>query len=234
MKEGERQLVLELPQAGRWRLEDFLAAPGNQAALHAMLGWPDWPTRALVLYGPPGSGKTHLARIWAERSSAVFLDGAAVWGPAQPVRRVGAAACCVVDDAHAVAEPAALFHLHNAVLGGGGWLLLTGEGPVAGWDVPLPDLRSRLLAAVALAIQPPDDALLAALLVKQLADRQLTVEPPVVAYLVPRLERSFAGVRAAVEALDRASLRARRSLTVPLARTVLDYLADGGGRTSDA
>ena len=222
--QGIEQLALELPPVEGIGLGDFLRAPCNAAALDLVLAWPAWPGPVLVLHGPPGAGKTHLLRIWAARAAAVCLDAPAVWGPAQPLRRLVQDATCAVDDADRVADEVLLFHLHNRIIDGGGSLLLAGTGPVMGWGVELADLRSRLLAAHAIAIELPDDTLLAALLVKQLTDRQLRVEPQVVDYLLPRLERSFAAVRALVVALDRASLRARRALTLPLARVVLDEL----------
>lgn len=186
-----------------------------------MLRWPDWPGPALALSGPPGSGKSHLARIWARRAGAAYLAGREVWEPAEPLRRLGAAPALVVDDADGAADEAALFHLYNAVAGRGGSVLLTSAAPPATWPLRLPDLRSRLLACWPVPITAPDETLLAALLVKQFADRQIRVEPPVVGYLAPRLERSFAAARAIVAALDRASLGARRPVTLPLARAVL-------------
>lgn len=220
-----RQLTLELPLPEGLQRADFMPAACNRDALDLLLRWPDWPRPVVVLHGPSGAGKSHLARIWAERAGALLLDPAMVWAPAAPLARVAGRGAVVVDDAPLAADEVLLFHLHNAVVNAGGSLLLTGEGPVAGWPVRLPDLRSRLLAAHAVAIAPPDDALLAALLVKQLADRQLKVEPNVIDFLLARMERSFAAVRALVAALDRASLRARRPLTPPLARLVLHDLA---------
>jgi chromosomal replication initiation ATPase DnaA len=219
-----RQLVLELPHAVGRSAADFLAAPCNQAALEAVLRWPAWPSPACLLIGPPGSGKSHLAQIWARRTDAVALGGAELWAPAGPLRRLGDAAACVVDDAEEVAEEPLLFHLWNAIAARRGSLLLTARRPVPAWPLRLPDLRSRLLTAWPVRIGAPDDALLSALLVKQLADRQLRVDDAVIGYLVPRMERSFAGARLVAEALDRASLRARRAITPALAREVLDEL----------
>lgn len=217
--------MLELPHAEGSGLADFLPAPSNNRALDTILRWPAWPLPACILVGPQGSGKSHLARIWQARSGAACLRAQDLWEAAAPLRRLGQAASCVVDDADQAIDEVLLFHLYNRVLDRGGSLLLTASGPVGTWPLTLPDLRSRLKAAMVVRIDPPDDELLAAILVKQFADRQLRVEADVILYLVARMERSFAVARSLVAALDRASLRARRPITPVLARDVLDALA---------
>jgi chromosomal replication initiation ATPase DnaA len=219
------QLVLDLPHAVGEDLTDFMPAGSNQEALDAVLNWPAWPGLACLLIGPAACGKTHLAKIWSQRAGAVLLRGPELWEPAQPLRWVQSAAACAVDDADAVAQEPQLFHLWNRVAERGGSLLLTARAPVAGWGLRLPDLRSRLLTAWPVRIGAPDDGLLGALLVKQLADRQIRTDQEVVTFLTRRIERSFAAARAVVRALDRASVRARRPITMPLARAVLDELA---------
>lgn len=222
---GAAQLALDLPHADGDRLTDFMPAAPNQAALEAVLRWPDWPVRACLLIGPPACGKTHLARVWADRAQAAFLRGQDLWAPAEPLARLASGSACVVDDSDEAAQEEELFHLWNLVVGGGGSLLLTATRPVAAWGVQLPDLRSRLLTAWPVRIELPDDGLLQALLVKQLADRQIRIDLEVVEFLVRRMERSFAAARLLVRELDRASLRARRPVTMPLARAVLEELA---------
>lgn len=217
--------MLDLPHTVGETLADFLPAPSNQSALDAVLNWPTWPSPACLLVGAAGSGKTHLAKIWAGRAKAVFLKAQDIWEPAAPLQRLGDAPACVVDDAPAVPDEALLFHIYNSVIGRRGSLLLTADRLVGAWNIRLPDLRSRLLAAYLVRIEPPGDELLAALLVKQFADRQLKVDAEVVSFLTSRMERSFVAVRAVVAALDRASLRARRPVTLPLAREVLEALA---------
>ncbi len=215
------QLVLDLPFEHGDRLEDFLRSPANAQALDAVLAWPHWPAPALVLWGPTGSGRSHLARIWAARSNARFLDGNRLGAAPQAIEDLGEARHAVIDDADLVQDDRTLLHLYNLIANQGGQLLLTASGPVGDWGLTLPDLLSRLRTAWSCAIREPDDALLAALLVKQLQDRQLTVLPGVIAYLARHMERSFAAARRIVHELDRASLRARRPITLPLARTVL-------------
>ncbi len=236
---GTAQLPLELaprPALGR---EDFLVAPSNEVAVAWIDRWPDWPGPALALYGPPGSGKTHLCQVWRSASGAVEIDGSRLF-EAEPPELLGAARACVLDDADVVlagagraAERAAgmageaamaerLLHLHNSLAERGGQLLLTGRAAPARWPCRLADLSSRLAAATAVPLAAPDDALMEALLVKLCADRQLLIGAEVVRYLLARMERSFAAARALVAALDRASLAEGRAVTVPLARRVLE------------
>ncbi len=220
-----RQLPLDLghrPALGR---DDFLVAGSNREAVGWIDRWPDWPAPALVVHGPRGAGKTHLARVWRARSGAAVVEGRAL-SPDVPAAFADAPrACLVVEGADAVRDAEALLHLYNVAAERGGWLLLTAAGPPARWRIPLADLDSRLRAAPAVAIGPPEDELLEAVLVKLFADRQLRVGPEVISYLVARMERSLAAARGLVAALDARALAARRGITVPLARAVLEELA---------
>lgn len=227
------QLAFTFPHPAGYRLEDFLPAPCNREALDAVLAWPDWPGPALILHGPPGSGRTHLAHIWRERAGALFVTGAELWEVADPLERLGTARALAVDDAD-LAAPRLLLQLYNLLVERRGHLLLTARAPVDRWGIALPDLLSRLKAAASVRIEVPDDALLAALLVKQLADRRLSVAPPIVAYLVARMDRSFAAAGRLVEALDRASLRARRPVTMAVARQALAEMAEMRARETGA
>ena len=213
------QLILDLGHRPALGERDFLVAPCNQAAVQWLDCWPDWPAPALAIHGPAGCGKTHLARVFAARSRAPILEAERVTTASVPAR-LGEARACVVDDAdRADAEP--LLHLYNLIAERGGHLLLTAREPPARWPGLLPDLRSRLAAAPAVGVSAPDDALLAALLVKLFADRQLAVGEEVVLFLVRQMERSFDAARRLVADLDAAALRDRRSITIPLARSLL-------------
>lgn len=213
------QLILDLGHRPALGERDFLVAPCNQAAVQWLDRWPDWPAPALAIHGPAGCGKTHLARVFAARSRAPILEAERVTTASVPAR-LGEARACVVDDAdRADAEP--LLHLYNLIAERGGHLLLTARELPARWPGLLPDLRSRLAAAPAVGVSAPDDALLAALLVKLFADRQLAVGEEVVLFLVHQMERSFDAARRLVADLDAAALRDRRSITIPLARSLL-------------
>ncbi len=208
------QLPLPFEHAPRFGAEDFLPSGSNAAALAAVAAWPSWPDHVLLLIGPEGSGKSHMARIWADRSGATLLRPDDLAGD---LRRL-AGRPAVIDDAdrETMPEPA-MFHLLNLVREAESSLLVTARRPLDSWSLGTPDLVSRLRLAPSVALAEPDEALMRAVLVKLFADRQLAVDTTLVDYLALRLDRSLAAARAAVEALDRASLDDGRRITRKLA-----------------
>lgn len=224
-----RQLVLDLPHRAAQARGDFLVAPCNEAAVAWIDRWPDWPAPALALGGPPGSGKTHLAHIWARRAGAALIEGSGLEGKsvADLSELIAASPEIVVDGADRAPERA-LFHLYNLAREHRGHLLLVASALPAQWSIALPDLASRLRAAPAVAVAPPDDELLGSIILKQLADRQLHAAPGVVHYLVSHMERSAEEARRVVAALDRRALAERREIDRRLAADVLAELSGSG------
>jgi len=214
-----RQLALALPYAESFARDDFLCGPGNEAALLLIEAWPHWPARAVALAGPEGSGKSHLAAIWAERAGARFLAGRALALSDLPAAL--ATGALVVEDLAPPLHERALFHLLNLAREQEAHLLITARTPPMTWNVALPDLASRLRAVPVVALAVPDDAILRAVLVKLFADRQLAVDDSLIVYLMTRLERSFAAMRRAVDLIDREALRRQRPVTRALAAEVL-------------
>jgi chromosomal replication initiation ATPase DnaA len=211
-----RQLVLALDHAASFAREDFLAGPSNAAALALIERWPDWPDRIMALVGPEGSGKTHLASIWAEASGARCLS-AKLLGDADLPAALATGALVLEDLDPAGLDERALFHLLNLAREEGAYLLITARAAPAGFPVGIRDLGSRLRAVPVVTLAAPDDALLRALIVKLAADRQLAVDEALVNYLGNRIERSFAAARAAVARLDVEALRRQRPATRALA-----------------
>ena len=217
---GPRQLTLDLDHAESFARDDFLDGPPNAAALALIDNWPDWPSRMVALVGPEGSGKSHLASIWAAQAGARRIAARALVERDVPAALV-TGALVVEDAAGAAFDETAMFHLLNLAREERAFLLLTARMAPASWSVRTPDLASRLKALPVVALAPPDDALLRALLVKLFADRQLGVDEPLIGYVATRIGRSFADARAAVARLDREAMRRQRPLTRALAADVL-------------
>lgn len=214
--------------------DDFLPAPCNAAAVDWIGRWPDWPVgaagvRGVLVHGPEACGKSHLAAIWARRAGAVWLADGPSAAQAVGTPEAGRAAL-VVDDADRIAADstggAALFQLYGRVGEAGGFLLATSRRPPGRWPGALPDLTSRLATLTTVAVGLPDDGMIEGLLIKLFADRQLRPTRPVIAYLVARIDRTFAAARTAVSTLDAAALERRRPITLPLAREVLGGLKE--------
>ena len=215
-----RQLAFALPHAESFTRDNFLEGPANAAGLALIDSWPDWPNRIMQLVGPEGSGKSHLAAIWAEQAGARSTSAHALTAAAVP----GALAtgALVVDDLKSSdVDERALFHLLNLAREEGASILITSRVPLSALQIELHDLRSRLRAIPTVLLLPPDDQLFRALIVKFCTDRQLGVDEAVVSYLTTRIERSYAAVRQVVELLDAEALRLGRPVTRALAAELL-------------
>lgn len=222
-----RQLPLELAHRVGQTRDELVVSSSNAAAVALVDAWPAWPAPVVLLAGPAGSGKSHLAAIWAEMSGAAALDPGAL-----DARALDAAASgpVMIDDADARRlDENGLFHLMNALRAAGNDLLMTARRFPAAWGVGLPDLRSRLATAATVEIAEPDDMLLGGVIVKLFADRQVEVEPHVVQFVVRRIERSLDTAIAVVERLDRAALERKSRITRALAAEVVGALDAGQG-----
>ena len=223
----ERQLTFDLPCRSAQGRDDFFVSPANALAL-ATLDAPDsWPQRKMLIIGPDGAGKSHLAQIWADEQGAMIVSADTLTPENAPA--FAARNATVVEDADRIGgqteAEAGLFHLHNLLQAEGGLLLLTAHTAPRDWNLSLPDLQSRMEAAPNVRIAPPDDALLAAVLVKLFADRQLEVAPTLVPWLVTRMDRSLDTARRVVARLDARALEKGTAVTRSLAVEVLDSLS---------
>ena len=221
-----RQLSFNLPVDPDYTLAGFVVAPGNAIARAMIDRWHDWPLRKLVISGPAGSGKTHLAHIWAEATRATILQASELQDT--DIADLASGPVCIENVpaiAQDMAAQTAMFHLHNLLQDAGHPLLMTGIGTPNHWGLRLADLQSRVDAAGHAALDLPDDRLLEAVLHKHFQDRQLTPHPDVVPYLIRRIDRSFGTAQQVVAALDAESLATRKPITRPMATALLDSLS---------
>ncbi|MCO4823688.1 MAG: hypothetical protein KC451_02415 [Amylibacter sp.] len=218
------QLVFDLPVETAFGRDDFFTSAANSEAVSAIENWREWPLGKLVLAGPAGAGKSHLAQIWTEISGGSVLDASADWsvgGVSGPV--------CVENLQAIVGNRSAeekLFHLHNVQGENGRALLMTGQGAPSSWAFALPDLASRVQGSHLVQLGAPDDTLLAVVLLKQCGDRQMQVEPGVVEFILRRAERSFVGMRDLVAVLDRVSLQRKKPIGQRLVREILAQMEE--------
>ena len=218
---ASQQLPLELghrPAIGR---SDFLVTDANREAVGWIDMWPKWPSHGLGLYGPPGCGKSHLVHVFAAKAEAHVLEVNEIT-ESDPIALVAQHKALAWDNADAVSDEQALFHLFNVVREAGKHLLIVGRTAPARWDVMLPDLKSRLSGMPSVEIRQPDDTTIAAVLVKLFRDRQLEVTPDLVDYIQKRIPRTFVAVQALAERVDRDALAQNRKITVPLVRSILE------------
>lgn len=220
------QLTLDLPVRTALEREDFMVAPANEAALAAIEHWPDWDHPVLALVGPKASGKSHLGKVWQHMSGAMQVDAGDLT-PDLAVELLPAGPMLIEDAPGDRLDEHALFHTINLAREHASSVLITTTQDPANWPVALPDLASRLRAARVTRLGPPDDALLRAVLVKQFSDRQITVDEPTIAYMLTRMERSFAAARRLVDDIDRQAL----AMKAPITRSFVSKLlsANTGG-----
>ncbi|MDE3059919.1 MAG: DNA replication protein [Pseudomonadota bacterium] len=211
------QYSLPLHLSPHYSEDNFFVSGCNRDAYEWVIRWPGWPAHALFIHGPRGSGKTHLAQLWAARSQARLL-AAVQLAEIAPDAMAGHWA---IEDVEQLNDEARLLHLFNVTRESACGLLLTADAPPSRLALALPDLTSRLLSLPLVAIEQPDDAVLAASMRKQFADRQMKVDEEVIAWLLPRMERSLAEAKRLVETIDSAALAGRRNVTVPFVRQLL-------------
>lgn len=226
-----RQLTLDLSHREALSRDDFLIAPANEQAVAWIDRWPDWPSQALAISGPPGSGKTHLAHVFMAKNDAHLIDANQL-GQIDVRDLVENNPTLILDNGDDVASDhtatkqheEALFHFLNLLKETGHHAVLLSNSPPARWNVNLADLKSRLNAITHVAINEPDESLLAAVMVKQFSDRQLRIDHGAIDYILPRMERSFQYIHHIVTAIDALTLSEHRNITIPLIRQVLDNL----------
>ena len=222
-----RQLAFDLPHRPATGRDDFLVTPSNEKAVALVDLWPDWPSYALILLGPAGSGKSHLAAVWREMTGARIIAPPEIHRETVPELLVEGA--LVIEDAPGLGvDEAGFFHLLNLAREQKASVLITARQAAPGWGITLPDLLSRLKAAPVAQLGAPDDALLRGVLVKLFTDRQIAVDEATVSYLLARMPRELDAARNLVAEIDRRALEERAEVTRNFAARVLGDITSPG------
>ena len=224
MSDKPTQIPFDLAHRAGHSRDELVVSDANRQAVALIDAWPDWPAPVVVLAGPAGSGKSHLAAVWAQAADAIAVEPSAIGAM---IENTEIDRPVVIDDADAGLDERGLFHLMNAARSAGVHILLTSRRFPSAWAVTLPDLSSRLKTAATIEILEPDDHLLAAVITKLFADRQVEVEPHVVQFLVRRIERSLSTAIDIVDRLDRAALEQKSRITRTLAAQTVNEMDRG-------
>lgn len=213
------QLTLEWEHTPSHAEEDFILGEGNEMAYRHIVHFPDWPSPPwMLLEGPPSSGKSHLARIWAERAGAMLPEPQSL----EALSREGGQSPIVLEDVERRGyDEDALFHLLNQSMRDGRPLLLTTREPIADWPFATDDLKSRARLAAHFDIATSDDIQLSQMFVKLFGDRQVTVDPRIIGYLVARMERSPEEAVSLVALMDDLALARGTAITRSIAAEAL-------------
>ncbi len=217
-----QQYILNFPVLQSHSTDDFVVGGCNKLAVEFVNRWPEWPAHALVLIGETASGKTHLAKIFQEKSGGTLLSGRDLTEKDIP----GFSQVVILENADEGVEEAALFHLFNWTRDRGGFLLITARTPPLQWQLALKDLSSRLQSSPLVSLDRPDENILGAAMAKQFSDRQMVIDDRVIGYLLKRIERSFSAVQTVVNRIDTLSLREKSRISVPLAKKILEIRDD--------
>jgi DnaA regulatory inactivator Hda len=218
---ASRQLALHLPLKPSYAESDFIESPCNEEALQWIRRWPDWPVKMMAVYGIPGCGKTHLAHIWQEKSMARFLTAQDV-AQITPLEAVQNATSFVLDNADTFEDEDWLFHFYNLAKEKDAYCLLCCQQAPTQWAITLPDLQSRLATILSIPVTLPDEDALRAVLFKLFTEKGMMLSQEIADYILRRVERSFEAIHTLVDAIDRYTLSTHRTLTLAVAREVLN------------
>ncbi|WP_332061090.1 DnaA regulatory inactivator HdaA [Bartonella sp. CB74] len=220
MNDREKQLPLNFSYTSVFQFDDLVVTESNRMAFQLIDHWPNWVFPIAILVGKEGSGKTHFANIWAQKTRALNIHRNEI-DQAIAAASLGRSFLIEDIDAGEISETG-LFHLINSIKQANldahqATLLITARTVPSMWNLKLNDLKSRLNSVMLVAIDQPDDALLTAIAFKLFSDRQIIVHPNTIYYLVSRCERSLFSLKRVIDSVDQLALQRKSKIT----RTVI-------------
>ena len=216
------QLIFKFPSNKIYLKEDFYVSPSNQEAFDFINSWPKWIKRIVNIFGPPGSGKTHLASILKSKTTTLKINAGELNDKIFFEFKTKEA--LIIEDLNKKVEENLLFSLWNVALQDNKYLLITSSKPISGFNFKLPDLNSRTKSCVSIGLKLPSDDLISVILAKNFSDKQIKVENKHINYIIKRIDRSYEKISLFISILDKYSLKKGSPFSLKLIKEVLKMI----------
>ena len=216
------QLILKFPSHQAYKKEDFYVSPSNQEAYDLINSWPKWIKRTVNIFGPSGSGKSHLASILKSKTSYLQVEGKNL--DDEIFFKFKIKESLIIEDLDEKVSEKLLISLWNTILQDNKYLLITSKKPINSFKFKLRDLMSRVTSSIIIGINLPSDDLISVILAKNFSDKQITVEKKHIDYIVKRIDRSYEKISQFILTLDKYSLKKGRPFALKLIKEVLKMI----------
>ena len=216
------QLILKFPTHRAYKKEDFYVSPSNQEAYDFINNWPKWIKRIINIFGPSGSGKSHLAFILKNKTSCLKIDSSEI--NEKIFLKFKTKEALIIENLNEKVSEELLFSLWNLTLQDNKYLLITSIKPISSYKFKLRDLISRVKSSLAIGIDLPGDDLISVILAKNFSDKQIKVEKKHIDYIIKRIDRSYEKISQFILTLDKYSLKKGSPFSLKLIKEVLKMI----------
>ena len=216
------QLLLKFPRQQAYKKEDFYVSPSNQEAYDFINSWPKWIRRIINIFGPSGSGKSHLASILQSKTSCLKIECNEIKDNTFFLFKTKEA--LIIENLDEKIPEKLLFSLWNIALQDNKYLLITSKQPINLYKFKLKDLVSRISGCMVIGINLPTDDLISVILAKNFSDKQINVEKKHIDYILKRIDRSYEKISQFILTLDKYSLKKRKPFSLKLIKEVLKMM----------
>ena len=212
------QLILKFPKNLVFKKEDYYVSQSNQEAYDFIVSWPKWIKRIVNIYGPTGSGKTHLASILKNKTRCMQIESKDLKDKIFLEFKTKEA--LILENLDEKISEKLLFSLWNHALQDNKYLLIPSKKPISLYKFKLKDLKSR----VSIGIKLPDDDLISVIIAKNFSDKQIKVEKKHIDYIIKRIDRSYEKISQFILTLDKYSLKKGTPFSLKLIKEVLKMI----------
>jgi len=216
------QLILKFPSSKVYLKEDFYVSPSNNEAYDFINNWPKWIKRICNIFGPTGSGKTHIASLLKNKTS--FLEIKSNQLSDKTFFKFKTKEALIIEDLNEKVDEKLLFSIWNTSLQDNKYILITSSKPIYTYKFKLSDLKSRVNSCVSIGIKLPRDDLIGVILAKNFSDKQIKVNKKHIDYIIKRIDRSYEKISQFISILDKYSLKKGSPFNLKLIKEVLKMI----------